>query len=109
MSLTPSASASAKPSGPAVVQAKLENGLDIVVIPDHRAPVVTHMVWYRNGSADDPQGKSGIAHFLEHLMFKGTRDNPPGTFASLSLVVGRKHLWDPVLEQSARDCQAQGV
>jgi zinc protease len=81
--LTPSASASAKPAGPAVVQAKLENGLEILVIPDHRAPVVTHMVWYRNGSADDPQGKSGIAHFLEHLMFKGTRDNPQGKFSEI--------------------------
>jgi zinc protease len=81
--LTPSASASATPAGPAVVQAKLDNGLDIVVIPDHRAPVVTHMVWYRNGSADDPQGKSGIAHFLEHLMFKGTKDNPQGKFSEI--------------------------
>ncbi len=81
--LTPSASASAKPAGPTVVQARLENGLEIVVIPDHRAPVVTHMVWYRNGSADDPQGKSGIAHFLEHLMFKGTRDNPQGKFSEI--------------------------
>ena len=54
-------------------RAKLDNGLEVVVIPDHRAPVVTHMVWYRNGSADDPAGKSGIAHFLEHLMFKGTQ------------------------------------
>jgi len=84
LSLTPSASASSqKPFGPAVTQAKLDNGLDIVVIPDHRAPVVTHMVWYRNGSADDPQGKSGIAHFLEHLMFKGTKDNPQGKFSEL--------------------------
>jgi zinc protease len=84
IALTPSASASSKkPAGPSVTQAKLENGLDIVVIPDHRAPVVTHMVWYRNGSADDPQGKSGIAHFLEHLMFKGTRDNPQGKFSEI--------------------------
>ena len=62
---------------------RLDNGLDIVVIPDHRAPVVTHMVWYRNGSADDPVGKSGIAHFLEHLMFKGTHDNPAGKFTNI--------------------------
>ena len=61
---------------PEVASAKLANGLEIVVIPDHRAPVVTHMVWYRNGSADDPVGKSGIAHFLEHLMFKGTQKRP---------------------------------
>lgn len=59
----------------------LENGLDVVVIPDHRAPVVTHMVYYRNGAADDPIGKSGIAHFLEHLMFKGTEKNPKGAFS----------------------------
>ncbi len=50
----------------------LDNGLEAVVIEDHRAPVVVHMVWYRVGSADEPIGKSGIAHFLEHLMFKAT-------------------------------------
>jgi zinc protease len=58
----------------------LDNGLQIVVIEDHRAPIVTHMVWYRTGAADDPPGKSGIAHFLEHLMFKGTREVPAGEF-----------------------------
>lgn len=56
----------------------LDNGLEVVVIPDHRAPVVTHMVWYKVGSADEPPGKSGIAHFLEHLMFKGTERHPAG-------------------------------
>lgn len=56
----------------------LENGMEVVVIEDHRAPVVVHMVWYRTGSADEPRGKSGIAHFLEHLMFKGTDDMAPG-------------------------------
>ncbi|WP_425348941.1 M16 family metallopeptidase [Methylocapsa aurea] len=81
--LTPAAPSSARPAGPAITQAKLANGLDIVVIPDHRAPVVTHMVWYRNGSADDPLGKSGIAHFLEHLMFKGTKANPQGKFSEI--------------------------
>ena len=45
---------------------KLANGMQVVVIPDHRVPVITHMVWYRNGAADDPWGTSGIAHFLEH-------------------------------------------
>jgi zinc protease len=82
-SLTPSAQTSNKPAGPKITKTQLENGLDIVVIPDHRAPVVTHMVWYRNGSADDPSGKSGIAHFLEHLMFKGTKDHPQGQFSEL--------------------------
>lgn len=61
----------------------LGNGLDVVVIEDHRAPVVTHMVWYRIGSADEPSGKSGIAHFLEHLMFKGTATVPSGEFSSI--------------------------
>ncbi len=66
----------------------LENGLEVVVIPDHRAPVVTHMIYYRNGSADDPLGKSGIAHFLEHLMFKGTETNPKGAFSNIVADVG---------------------
>ena len=51
----------------------LPNGLELVVIPDHRAPVVTHMIWYKIGAADETPGKSGLAHFLEHLMFKPTR------------------------------------
>ena len=61
----------------------LSNGLQVVVITDRRAPVVTHMVWYRVGSADEHAGKSGIAHFLEHLMFKGTHDIPPGQFSPI--------------------------
>ncbi|KEO54201.1 hypothetical protein TP2_04580 [Thioclava pacifica DSM 10166] len=57
---------------------ELENGLKGVVIEDHRAPVVVHMVWYKVGSADEKRGKSGIAHYLEHLMFKGTDTMAPG-------------------------------
>jgi zinc protease len=87
-SLNPSAPAREKMTGPAITQSKLANGLDIVVIEDHRAPVVTHMIWYKNGSADDPPGKSGIAHFLEHLMFKGTRNNPQGKFPELIAELG---------------------
>lgn len=59
----------------------LENGMDVVVIEDHRAPVVVHMVWYRAGSADEPAGASGIAHFLEHLMFKRTETMESGEFS----------------------------
>lgn len=69
--------------GPEVTYFKLENGLDVVVIPDHRAPVVTHMVWYRVGAADEAPGVSGIAHFLEHLMFKGTEKIAPGQFSKI--------------------------
>ncbi|SIO16694.1 M16 family metallopeptidase [Vannielia litorea] len=59
----------------------LENGMEVVVIEDHRAPVVVNMVWYRTGAADEPPGKSGIAHFLEHLLFQGTDDLAPGEFS----------------------------
>lgn len=61
---------------------QLDNGMDVVVIEDHRAPVVVHMVWYRAGSADEPAGSSGVAHFLEHLLFKGTDTLAPGEFSS---------------------------
>jgi zinc protease len=61
----------------------LDNGMEAVVIEDSRAPVVVHMVWYRVGSADETAGKSGIAHFLEHLMFKGTDDLAPGEFSTV--------------------------
>ncbi len=66
-----------------VHQFRLDNGLEVIVIPDHRAPVVTHMVWYRVGAADEPRGKSGIAHFLEHLMFKGTDRIKSGEFSKI--------------------------
>ncbi len=63
---------------------KLDNGMQVVVIPNHRTPVVTHMVWYKIGSADEVIGKSGIAHFLEHLMFKGsTYTNEKGKLVTL--------------------------
>jgi zinc protease len=61
----------------------LKNGMQVVVIPDHRAPVVTHMVWYKVGAADELQGQAGIAHFLEHLLFKGTPKYPPGEFSRI--------------------------
>src|SRR6195256_3816743 len=66
----------------------LDNGLQVVVIPDHRTPVVTQMIWYKVGSADETAGKSGLAHFLEHLMFKGTSKHPVGEFSQTVLRVG---------------------
>lgn len=66
----------------------LDNGLEVVVIPDHRAPVVTHMIWYKTGSADEPEGQSGVAHFLEHLMFKGTAKHPDGAFSKMVADIG---------------------
>ena len=61
----------------------LDNGMEVVVLEDRRAPIVTHMVWYRVGAADETAGKSGIAHFLEHLMFKGTDKMAAGEFSEI--------------------------
>jgi zinc protease len=66
----------------------LGNGLKVVVIPDHRTPVVTQMIWYKVGSADETPGKSGLAHFLEHLMFKGTTKHPADEFSQTVLRIG---------------------
>src|SRR6184192_2756006 len=66
----------------------LGNGLQVVVIADHRTPVVTQMIWYKVGSADETPGKSGLAHFLEHLMFKGTSKHPVGEFSQTVLRIG---------------------
>jgi zinc protease len=66
----------------------LANGLEVVVVPDHRAPVVTHMIWYKVGAADELAGKSGLAHFLEHLMFKGTAQNPGNSFSQEVAAIG---------------------
>lgn len=60
----------------------LDNGMEVVVVEDHRVPVVQHMVWYRAGSADEPIGQSGVAHFLEHLLFKGTDTLAPGELSA---------------------------
>ena len=67
---------------------QLANGLQVVVVENHRSPIVTHMVWYRVGAADEPPGKSGIAHLLEHLMFKGTPSVPPGEFSKIVARMG---------------------
>jgi len=61
----------------------LANGMQVVVVSNHRAPIVTHMVWYKVGSADEPKGKTGVAHFLEHLMFKATKNLKSGEFSKI--------------------------
>ena len=80
--------ATAIAGAPQITHFTLSNGLEVVVIPDHRAPVVTHMLWYKVGSADETPGKSGLAHFLEHLMFKGTEKNPAGRFSQVVATIG---------------------
>ena len=78
----------AEQAGSKVADYKLPNGLELVVIPDHRAPVVTHMIWYKVGAADEVAGHSGLAHFLEHLMFKGTAKHPAGQFSEVVARLG---------------------
>lgn len=75
------APAEAKVFDPAVFT--LENGLTVVVVENHRAPIVNHMIWYKVGAADEPPGKGGLAHLLEHLMFKGTPKIPDGQFSKI--------------------------
>jgi zinc protease len=88
LALIPAAAAQPSKASNLAFHGKLDNGLEVVVVPDTRAPVVTHMVWYRAGAADEPQGKSGIAHFLEHLMFKGTEKIAPGEFSKVVARLG---------------------
>lgn len=84
MFLSPVAAASGKGSGLFHPQEfTLENGMRVVLVENHRAPIVTHMIWFRVGAADDPIGKSGIAHFFEHLMFKGTKKIPAGEISRI--------------------------
>ena len=73
-----------------VQEFKLDNGLKIVVQEDHRAPVVVSQVWYRAGALDEVNGKTGVAHVLEHMMFKGTKDVPAGKFSRLIAAAGGK-------------------
>ena len=68
-------------ASPAAFERVLSNGLKLVVIEDRRAPTVVHMAWYRAGSIDEVNGKTGVAHVLEHMMFKGTKTRPAGEFS----------------------------
>lgn len=77
------ASAEAAPAANTPSSFTLDNGMQVVVVPDHRAPVVTHMVWYKVGAADEAPGKSGIAHLFEHVMFKQTKNIGPEEFTSI--------------------------
>src|SRR3954470_23799905 len=66
-----------------IFQFALANGMQVVVIPDHRAPVVTQMLWFKVGAVDDPPGVSGLAHFFEHMMFRGTPKVPDDQFSQI--------------------------
>jgi zinc protease len=76
------------PATAAVQQFTLDNGLQVIVQEDHRAPIVVSQLWYRAGSMDEFNGTTGIAHMLEHMMFKGTKDVPEGQFSKLIAAAG---------------------
>jgi zinc protease len=90
-------------------QFALANGMQVLVIPDHRAPVVTQMVWFRVGAVDDPPGISGLAHFFEHMMFRGTKAYPNDSFSQLIAKNGGEtnaftdHDYTAFYEQIAKD------
>jgi len=82
-SLTVLAASNLQAANDQVTTFTLDNGMEVVVVEDHRAPVVQHMVWYRAGSADEPAGASGVSHFLEHLLFKATDTLASGEFSAV--------------------------
>lgn len=103
------AAATAHAQDAKIFQFALQNGMQVVVVPDHRAPVVTQMLWYRVGAMDDPPGLSGMAHFFEHMMFRGTSSVPGDQFAQTVARNGgidnafTTHDYTAFYEQIARD------
>ncbi len=79
----------------------LDNGLQVVVVTNRRAPIVTHMLWYKVGAADEASGESGNAHFLEHLMFKGTDTLGPGEFSHIIALNGGARTLSPATTSPA--------
>src|SRR5690606_37373690 len=82
------AAASPGEEAPVAQQFTLANGMTLIVRPDRRAPTVAHMLWVRVGSMDEVDGTSGVAHVLEHMMFKGTPDVAPGEFSRRVAAIG---------------------
>ena len=83
-----------------VEKTTLKNGMDVYVVEDHRFPVVVNFVWYNAGAADEVDGETGIAHMLEHLMFKGTEHIPAGEFSKIvAEMAGKTMLSHPMIIQ----------
>src|ERR1051325_11503133 len=84
LAVVAAASSGTAAESPAPVTAvTLDNGLRVLLLEDHRSPIVSLQLWYRVGSRNEARGATGIAHFLEHLMFRGTPTNPPGAYARI--------------------------
>jgi zinc protease len=107
--LSEPAPANVRQEGNNTFQFALQNGMQVLVIPDHRAPVVTQMLWFRVGAVDDPPGISGLAHFFEHMMFHGTKEVPGDGFAQTIAKNGGEtnaftdHDYTAFYEQIAKD------
>jgi zinc protease len=107
--LSQPAPANPRQTGNNTFQFALQNGMQVLVIPDHRAPVVTQMLWFRVGAVDDPPGISGLAHFFEHMMFRGTKAYPNDSFSQLIAKNGGEtnaftdHDYTAFYEQIAKD------
>ena len=107
--LSQPAPANARQTGNNTFQFALQNGMQVLVIPDHRAPVVTQMLWFRVGAVDDPPGISGLAHFFEHMMFRGTKAVPGDQFTQTVSKNGGEtnaftnHDYTAFYEQIAKD------
>ena len=107
--LSQPAPANARQTGNNTFQFALANGMQVLVIPDHRAPVVTQMLWFKVGAVDDPPGISGLAHFFEHMMFRGTKANPDDAFSQIIAKNGgdtnafTNHDYTAFYEQIAKD------
>jgi zinc protease len=107
--LLASSAPAAPAGGPQVFQFALQNGMQVVVIPDHRAPVITQMIWFKVGGVDDPPGLSGLAHFFEHMMFRGTKQTPGDQFSRIVARNGGQdnafttHDYTAFYEQIAKD------
>ena len=107
--LSQPAPANPRQTGNNTFQFALQNGMQVLVIPDHRAPVVTQMLWFRVGAVDDPPGISGLAHFFEHMMFRGTKTVPDDAFSQTIAKNGGEtnaftsHDYTAFYEQIAKD------
>jgi len=107
--LSQPAPANPRQTGNNTFQFALANGMQVLVIPDHRAPVATQMLWFKVGAVDDPPGISGLAHFFEHMMFRGTKANPDDAFSQTIAKNGGEnnaftsHDYTAFYEQIAKD------
>lgn len=82
------ASAPALAAGVAIERFTLKNGMEVIVLPNHRVPAINHTLWFKVGAADDPVGKSGLAHFHEHMMFQGTDEHAAGEYSQIIARIG---------------------